>query len=101
MTSNLELTSVLSPLPLCGAMAPGVECLLLGKGVTETVGQSERLVSTALVSGTVLAAALWSCPDSCQQSQGGSITILLVVLSSLLPLPEKVPQRRGSAAQVI
>lgn len=82
-------------------MAPGVECLLLGKGVTETVGQRERLVSTALVSGTMLAASLQLCTDSGQQSQEGSITILLVVLYYLLPLPEKGPQCRGSVAQVI
>lgn len=93
-------TSGLFPLPFCGAMAPGVECLLLGKGVMETVGQSEHLVSIALGPGTVLG-ALWLCTDSGQQSQEGSITILLVMLYYLLPLPEKVPQCRSSAAQVI
>ena len=78
-------------------MAPGMECLLLGK---ETVGQSENLVSIALGPGTVLG-ALWLCTDSRQQSQEGSTTILLIMLYYLLCPPEEAPQCRGSAAQVI
>lgn len=92
--------SALFPLHFCGAMAPGVECLLLGKGVMETVGQSEHLVSIALRPGTVLG-ALWLCTDSRQQSQEGSTTILLIMVYYLLPLLKEAPQCRGSGAQVI
>ena len=55
-------------------MAPGMECLLLGK---ETVGQSENLVSIALGPGTVLGALWLPQPLLKQKFWGRDLAILL------------------------